>query len=203
MANASDSLQKLHSDINACKICSAFPGYLKPSPLERGGKASIMVVGQGPGKTEERSGKAFSGQAGERLMKWLVACGAEPNDPRADVYLTSVVKCRSDRRAFKGMSKKCQPFLLRQIQLVEPKLIISLGADAYRALTVYNDLPYDDALFQLQETWTAPVLFPPLGVHYRLIPWPHPSGLNRKLNDTKVMSELERSFGVVKAMWAK
>ena len=193
------SLEILNSRIDACEVCSGrVPGYQKPAPLRRGNLCKVMIVGQGPGNTELASGKAFSGQAGTRLDQWLVASGARETDPRRGIYLTSVVKCvTSALTPPLSMLHDCIGFLHDQIALLKPGLVISLGKVAYHALRVFEQ-DYETSLCTIADTRSV-YLVPPFGCHYRLLVWPHPSGLNRWHNVPGNKAKLTSTFPLVGA----
>jgi uracil-DNA glycosylase family 4 len=192
-------LQLLHEEIDNCEVCAPIvgEGFFKPRQLVRGGVSRVVIVGQGPGKAEVRHSRAFAGMSGRRLDSWLVSCGASSTAPREHVYLTSVLKCVCPSpKHFAGMATRCIGFLDRQIALIRPDLIITLGEHAFRAV----DLPgvtYRDALCTAvsTENW---LLFTRFGFHFRFLPWPHPSGLNRWLNLPGNQARLEASFAEVR-----
>jgi DNA polymerase len=95
--------------------------------------ADVMVVSEGPGYHEDRAGEAFVGAAGELLDSLL----AEIRLERADVYLTSVVKCRTprSRTPFPDEIEQCEGYLFRQLMLVRPRVVVTLGNAAIRLLT--------------------------------------------------------------------
>jgi uracil-DNA glycosylase family 4 len=192
-------LEHLHAEVDRCRVCSSFAsGFEKPKSMNRGSPGKLMIVGQSPGRTELKAGRAFSGSSGRRLDAWLIASGASPDHPRADVYMTAAVKCLSTSPAdFEAMAKNCQPFLARQIMLVRPGLVISLGAHAYRRLAL-RPTHYADALCQLETS--EGLLATAYGISYQLMVWPHPSGLNRWLNDGRNMLRLQSSFDVVRQL---
>jgi uracil-DNA glycosylase family 4 len=165
--------------------------------MRRGEPGPIIVVGEGPGRKEQDQRVAFSGMSGRRLDEWLVGCGASKAEPRARVYTTSVLKCMtSSKPSLRIMAANCRPLLERQLSLIRPKLIISLGAIAYESLNL-TSLPYSAAVCRpivSRET----VLFSDLGFDYVFLPWPHPSGLNRMNNDPKVKRRLQESFAIVR-----
>lgn len=156
-----------------------------------------MIVGQGPGRAEINGLRAFAGQSGRTLEGWLVKSGANPAAPREGIYFTSVIKCVCPRdRFFPLMAKNCRIFLQHQIACVSPELVVTLGKRAYEALQVC-DRTYDGALCELQHTADF-VLLTPFGFHFSLLHWPHPSGLNRWLNDAGNMRKLAASFEFVR-----
>jgi DNA polymerase len=193
-----NDLEALHVEIDACRVCSSFLSPLeKPTGLVRGGVASIVIVGQAPGNQELARRRAFAGMSGRRLEEWLVACGAPAANPRSPFYFTSVIKCICpESRHLSQMARNCQPFLHRQLAIIRPALVISLGAVSFENLN-FTSLDYSGALCQTLAT-TDHLLFPPFGEHFTLLVWPHPSGLNRWLNDSSNAAALTASFDVVR-----
>lgn len=94
--------------------------------------AEIMFVGEAPGHDEDMQGEPFVGRAGELLTKIIAAMGYR----REDVYIANVLKCRppQNRTPLPDEVTNCLPYLLSQIELIQPKVIIALGATAVRAL---------------------------------------------------------------------
>src|SRR5207302_1215899 len=99
--------------------------------------ADIMFIGEGPGADEDEQGLPFVGRAGQLLNNMISAMGIK----RDDVYIANVVKCRppGNRTPERDECDTCSPFLLRQIQTVQPKVIVALGAVAAKNLLGVND----------------------------------------------------------------
>jgi len=189
-------LKLLHQQIDACRVCAQMvPDFTKPLKMERGEAGPIMVVGQGPGNTEIAKGRAFSGYSGKRLDEWLVQCGANEQNPRIGIYLTSVIKCAGAKKYFSTMAHNCRSFLNKQLSIIRPALVITLGQEAYEELS-FNEMRYDLALCREQRS-SEIVFMTPVGFHYNLLPWPHPSGLNRWHNDEENNEMLKASFQIV------
>lgn len=95
-------------------------------------QAEIMFVGEAPGHDEDMQGMPFVGRAGELLTKIIAAMGFR----REDVYIGNVLKCRppENRTPLPNEVTNCLPYLLSQIELIKPKIIVALGATAVRAL---------------------------------------------------------------------
>jgi DNA polymerase len=95
--------------------------------------AEIFLIGEGPGYDEDIQGLPFVGRSGQLLDKILEACGFNRNE---HVYIGNIVKCRPPENRTPSMSERetCLPYLYRQIQLVDPKIIILLGATALQGL---------------------------------------------------------------------
>jgi uracil-DNA glycosylase len=94
--------------------------------------AEVMVVGEAPGAEEDRSGRPFVGRAGKLLDQLLLSAGFE----REQVYVCNVLKCRppSNRDPSAEEIEACSPYLLRQVDLVRPRVILAFGAFAARTL---------------------------------------------------------------------
>jgi len=96
-------------------------------------RADWLLVGEAPGAEEDRLGEPFVGQAGRLLDNMLAAIGLARGD---NVYICNVLKCRppGNRNPEPDEVAKCTPFLLRQIELIEPKLIVAMGRFAAQTL---------------------------------------------------------------------
>ena len=95
-------------------------------------KAKLMFVGEGPGRDEDAKGEPFVGRAGQLLDKIIIAMGYK----RSDVYIGNIVKCRppENRQPLPDEMGTCLPFLLKQIEAIQPKIIVCLGATALKGL---------------------------------------------------------------------
>src|SRR6266550_3104344 len=99
-------------------------------------KAELVFVGEGPGADEDAQGLPFVGRAGKLLTQMIEAMGLE----RQDVYICNVVKCRppENRTPEDDEVSTCSPFLLRQLEVISPKVIVCLGAVAAKTLLRTN-----------------------------------------------------------------
>ena len=110
---------------HCCGLCSArinaVPGHGNPN-------ARLVLVGEGPGATEDAQGKPFVGQAGNLLNGILEAIEV----PRDSVYVTNIVKCRppQNRKPLPDEIAACIPYLHRQLEIIRPKVILTLGGTA-------------------------------------------------------------------------
>jgi uracil-DNA glycosylase len=95
-------------------------------------QADLMFVGEAPGADEDAQGEPFVGRAGQLLTKIIEAIGLK----REDVYIANVIKCRppGNRNPEPDEVATCEPFLLRQIDIVRPRVIVALGTHAAHAL---------------------------------------------------------------------
>jgi uracil-DNA glycosylase family 4 len=127
-----DSLLKIRDDIGDCTRCKLHKGRNKIVFADGNPKAKLIFVGEGPGRDEDMQGLPFVGRAGKLLTSMIEAMGLQ----RQDVYICNVVKCRppENRLPEPDEIKTCSPFLLRQLEVVDPKVIVALGACAAQTL---------------------------------------------------------------------
>lgn len=128
-----DSLEKIRADIGPdCRRCRLCEKRNKIVFGDGNPRAELMFIGEGPGHDEDVQGLPFVGRAGKLLTQMIEAMGLR----RQDVYIGNVVKCRppDNRQPEKDEVAMCSPFLLRQIDVIRPKVIVALGATAARAL---------------------------------------------------------------------
>lgn len=127
-----DELEKLQAEIFSCKRCPLHKGRKNPVLGEGNPKALLVFVGEAPGAEEDEKGRPFVGRAGELLTKIIRAMGLS----RQEVYITNVVKCRppNNRNPKPEEVKACMPYLLRQIELIRPRLICALGTVAAQSI---------------------------------------------------------------------
>jgi len=99
--------------------------------------AELMFVGEGPGADEDAQGLPFVGRAGQLLNNMIAAMGLK----REQVYIANIVKCRppGNRTPERDECDTCSPFLMRQINVIQPKVIVALGATAAKNLLGVND----------------------------------------------------------------
>ena len=131
---ASESLDDIKTDIGPactrCKLCT-----LGRSQIVFGvghPKAPLMFVGEAPGEDEDKKGEPFVGRAGQLLTKIIEAIGLT----REQVYIANVIKCRppANRNPEPDEVATCEPFLFRQIDVIQPKVIVPLGKFAAQSL---------------------------------------------------------------------
>jgi uracil-DNA glycosylase len=99
--------------------------------------AELMFIGEGPGADEDAQGLPFVGRAGQLLNNMIAAMGLK----REQVYIANIVKCRppGNRTPERDECETCSPFLMRQIGVIRPKVIVALGATAAKNLLSVND----------------------------------------------------------------
>lgn len=116
---------QLVQEVVSCTLCALSQTRTQAVPGEGSISADLMFVGEGPGYHEDQQGKPFVGPAGQLLDKLLASIGLR----RQDVYITNMVKCRppGNRDPLPGEIQACQPYLDRQMQLISPKVVVTLG----------------------------------------------------------------------------
>src|SRR6266567_882457 len=131
------ALTVIREDIGDCTRCRLHKGRTKLVFGVGNVNADIMFVGEGPGADEDAKGEPFVGRAGQLLNNMISAMGIK----REEVYIANIVKCRppGNRTPEKDECDTCSPFLMRQIEVVKPKVIVALGAVAAKNLLAIND----------------------------------------------------------------
>jgi DNA polymerase len=124
-ARKHDFLLSLHERILTCRLCPLAGHRKNAVPGEGDFDAAVMFVGEAPGADEDTQGRPFVGRAGQLLTRIIEAMKFE----RADVFITNVVKCRppDNRTPLKEEIEACQPYLLAQVEAIQPRVIVTLG----------------------------------------------------------------------------
>jgi uracil-DNA glycosylase family 4 len=131
-----DTLPKIREDIGECTRCKLHKGRNKIVFGDGSAKAQLVFIGEGPGADEDAQGLPFVGRAGKLLTQMIEAMGLQ----RKDVYICNVVKCRppENRTPEPDEVETCSPYLLRQVDVINPKVIVCLGAVAAKTLLQTN-----------------------------------------------------------------
>lgn len=119
------ALSDLYQEIRSCQKCILSHGRTNAVPGEGPEDADIMFIGEGPGFHEDRLGRPFVGAAGNFLEELLGSIGLS----REDVYIANIVKCRppGNRDPQPAEIEACRPYMDRQIELIRPRVIVTLG----------------------------------------------------------------------------
>jgi DNA polymerase len=125
MTDFNDSLDRVASEVMSCEKCKLSAARKKAVPGEGPAGARIMFIGEGPGFHENEQGRPFVGAAGNFLAELLASIGMK----REDVFITNVVKCRppQNRDPQPDELAACNDYLERQIKLINPKIVVTLG----------------------------------------------------------------------------
>lgn len=126
------TLQTVREDIGDCIRCKLHKGRTKIVFGDGSPNAKLLFIGEGPGHDEDLQGLPFVGRAGKLLTQMIEAMGLK----RSDVYICNVVKCRppQNRAPEKDEVEACSPFLIRQIDIVNPQVIVCLGSIASQTI---------------------------------------------------------------------
>ncbi len=131
------ALKIIREDLGDCTRCPLHTQGRKQIVFGVGNpRAELMFVGEGPGADEDEQGEPFVGRAGQLLNNMIKAMGLK----REDVYIANVVKCRppGNRTPEREECDTCSPFLMRQIAVIKPKVVVALGAVAAKNLLAVN-----------------------------------------------------------------
>ncbi|HTZ84269.1 MAG TPA: uracil-DNA glycosylase [Candidatus Acidoferrales bacterium] len=131
------ALKLIREDLGDCTRCKLHKQGRKQIVFGVGNpRAELMFVGEGPGADEDAQGEPFVGRAGQLLNNMIKAMGIR----REDVHIANVVKCRppGNRTPERDECDTCSPFLMRQIAVIKPKVIVALGAVAAKNLLAIN-----------------------------------------------------------------
>ncbi|MGB8011067.1 MAG: uracil-DNA glycosylase [Terriglobales bacterium] len=131
------ALKMIRDDLGDCTRCVLHKQGRKQIVFGVGDPTTdLMFVGEGPGADEDEKGEPFVGRAGQLLNNMIKAMGIS----REQVYIANIVKCRppGNRTPEREECETCSPFLMRQIAVVKPKVIVALGATAAKTLLAMN-----------------------------------------------------------------
>lgn len=129
----SSEFDLLKEEIVSCTKCVLAKGRTNVVFGEGPFNAKIMCVGEGPGHDEDIQGRPFVGRSGQLLDKILGVCGFNRKE---HVFIGNIVKCRppQNRAPFPDERASCLPYLMKQIEVIDPKIVILLGATALNGL---------------------------------------------------------------------
>lgn len=144
---ADETLEGIAREISTCRKCSLAGTRSNTVPGEGNPRASLVFVGEAPGASEDRQGRPFVGRAGQ-LLTDIITKGMRLE--REDVYICNVLKCRPPENRTPNPEEVmfCEPYLLRQLAVIQPKVICALGSVAAQTLLKTNA-----PIFRLRGTW--------------------------------------------------
>jgi len=170
------TLEALRGELGDCRRCKLSPGRTQIVFGVGNPHAALMFVGEGPGRDEDLKGEPFVGRAGQLLTE-IITKGMKLR--REDVYIANVIKCRppENRNPEPDEIAACQPFLQRQIEIINPKIVVALGLFAAQTL-----LGLRVSISRLRGHW-----YEYQGI--KVMPTLHPAYLLRNPNDKKLVWE--------------
>lgn len=181
-------IRELEDEIRGCTRCPLHKARTNAVPGEGPVPCDVMVVGEAPGRNEDLQGRPFVGAAGRLLNSLLAKAGY----PRERVYITNVVKCRppGNRDPSREEIASCRGYLLEQVRLVRPRVIIAVGRIAGEVLYREAGLKWPG----IRQARARPVKARIAGVEVTLIVTYHPAAA---LYNPELRGELERDFSTV------
>jgi uracil-DNA glycosylase len=170
--------------------------------LSGDGTERAMLIGQAPGWREIETGLPFAWDAGKRLTGWLGAAGIEHDDFRDRWYVTSIAKCYPGRAPGSSVDRppsrteilRWTPFLLEELRLVAPRLVLLVGGTAHRF--AFGASARLDELVGRELTWEA-------ATGASVLCLPHPSGASTWLNDPNRVELWRAGIGLLRDRWAE
>lgn len=125
------ALRAIATEVEACTRCRLSAGRTRAVPGEGDPDTEVVFVGEGPGQNEDQQGRPFVGAAGGLLNELLAMVGWR----REEVFITNVVKCRppGNRDPEPGEIAACEPYLRRQLEVLDPALVVTLGRFSMQA----------------------------------------------------------------------
>lgn len=171
-----EGLSAVRAELGDCTRCKLCKGRKNIVFGEGNPEAVLVFVGEGPGQEEDQQGRPFVGAAGQ-LLTDIIVKGMKLN--REDVYICNIVKCRppDNRNPEPDEIEACEPYLVKQLQAIRPKMIVALGNVAVKTL-----LKTREGITKLRGTWKTYQGIP-------LMPTFHPAYLLRNPSDKKLVWE--------------
>ncbi len=141
------SLEELENEVLHCTSCGLSQTRNHVIFGEGNVHAPVLIIGEAPGRDEDLQGRPFVGLSGQLLDKILAACGFNRKE---HVYISNIIKCRppGNRTPLPEETQRCKPYLLKQIELIDPKILILLGATALK-----NMIGTDLKISRFRGTW--------------------------------------------------
>ncbi len=179
-----DELKELENICKNCTLCDLSKTRTNVVFGEGNPKAKLMFIGEGPGEMEDKTGRPFVGRAGKLLTK-IINNVLEID--RSEVYIANIVKCRPPNNRVPTIeeAQTCKPYLLKQIDIINPKILVCLGKTAFMYL-MDNDMPISKVRGQIFEYKGK-----------KVIPTFHPSYL---LRNPSAKKEAYKDFLLIKSM---
>jgi uracil-DNA glycosylase family 4 len=188
-------MKAIANEVKTCRKCGLWRTRQNAVPGEGSLDASILFAGEAPGYWEDVKGRPFVGAAGKLLDTLL----AEINLSRGLVYITNVVKCRppENRDPLSVEVETCTPYLNRQIRIIQPEIIVTLGRHATSYVLSKAGLEKAVGITKLRGKLYS---VKPFGLSVSVLPTFHPAAV---LHNPKYKDALERDFQFLKSLVAK
>jgi len=182
--NMPNQLKELEKICKNCTLCDLSKTRKNVVFGEGNPNTKLMFIGEGPGEMEDKTGRPFVGRAGQLLTKIIENV---LNLKREDVYIANIVKCRPPNNRVPTIEEAntCKPYLLKQIEIINPNILVCLGKTAFMYL-MNNDMPISKVRGQIFEYKDK-----------KVIPTFHPSYL---LRNPSAKKDAFKDFLLIKGM---
>lgn len=176
-----DELKELAEKVRACKRCGLWKERKNAVPGEGSAGAKLMFIGEAPGNREDELGEPFCGRAGEFLDELFAIAKIK----RENVFITSVIKCRppNNRVPRPDEIRACKPYLEKQVELINPKVIVLLGEVALNTLLGMKGISSQHGKIIKKDRVYFPMFHPSAGMRF-----------------PKIRKEMEKDFKVLKEL---
>jgi DNA polymerase len=187
-------LDAVAAEIIICPKCRLSETRKNAVPGEGNSESSIMFIGEAPGYWEDVKGRPFVGDAGKFLDTLITEIGFF----RSDVFITNIVKCRppKNRAPLPDEIETCTPYLDRQIRLIQPKFIVTLGNHSTTYIFSKANLPFNGITQVRGKFYETSIL----GMQITVFPTFHPAAA---LYSTKYKEQITKDFQLLKEMLIK
>ncbi|HIQ03617.1 MAG TPA: uracil-DNA glycosylase [Desulfurococcales archaeon] len=179
------SMKRVVESILNCTKCQLCKYRRKPVPGEGPLDTEIMLIGEAPGASEDEEGRPFVGAAGKLLTELL----EKNNISRSSVYITNIVKCRppGNRDPEESEINACLPYLIEQISIIKPKIIVTLGRHAGRV--IYKLMGKSFQSMSREHGRVVKGVIRQLGLDVTVIPTYHPAAALYKPDVRRILEE--------------
>lgn len=176
-----EKMKKVLISVKNCKKCNLYKTRNKPVIGEGSLDAKILFIGEAPGKNEDLKGKPFVGKAGKILDELLKSIGFQRNQ----IYIANILKDRppNNRNPLKSEIKACTEFLDKQINIIQPEVIVPLGNFATLYIFEKYGLKYDKISKIHSKTFSIKTNFGSI----KIIPFYHPAVATYNINKKKIL----------------
>jgi uracil-DNA glycosylase family 4 len=185
-----DLLSTIYTEVATCRKCNLWKSRKNTVAGDGSINATVLLIGEAPGYWEDIKGRPFVGAAGKLLDEMLLRAGLS----RSEVYISNLLKCRppENRDPLPVEVETCTPFLDKQIQIIEPKLIVTLGRHSTSYILSKAGFKEVGSITKLREKIYDVNL---LGLSLHVMPTYHPAAA---LYNARYKSDLENDFQLLK-----
>ena len=191
MSTIEEEIRKIEEEIRNCRKCPLYQSRTNPVPGEGSLTPKIFFIGEAPGAQEDKTGRPFVGAAGKLLTSLIEEIGLS----REDVYITNVVKCRPPGNRDPSIEEieACKPYLIRQLKLMKPSLIVTLGRHAAKVISEFMNKKFRSMTREHGKVYKVNILgFETIVVHtyHPAAALYNPGLLNNLKDDFKIIEDV-------------